>query len=245
MPRITEPPTSSRQTPPSHRPRSLGVLAGGLLVGGLVLVVATLADLGVVHFGARGPDLTGAVIDKPFAAPDFQLQDQFDQPVRLSSERGKVVVLTFLYTNCPDACPIITEKLHQAYGQLGPDASKIAIIAVTVDPAHDTIPQVRTYSLGKDMMDKWHYLVGSESELAPIWKAYGVEAVDLGAQAAAAQASAVADNQPTPTPLPASILVDHSSPVYIVDPAGNARAILDVNFAPSDLVQDVHALLAG
>jgi protein SCO1/2 len=228
----------------AKRASSWGVLALGVALGGVVLVLVALVDLGVIHFGARPATLAGATIDPPFAAPDFQLQDQFDRPVRLSDQRGKVVALTFLYTNCPDACPIITERLHQAYAQLGPDASKLSILAVSVDPARDTIPQVRSYSTTKDMMDKWHYLVGTEQALAPVWRAYGIDAVNLDAQAAQARTAAATGNYPTPTPLPAPGLVDHSSPTFVIDQTGKARALLDVNFAPSDLVQDVRALLA-
>jgi protein SCO1/2 len=216
----------------------------GLVIGGIALVVVALVGLRVIRIGGAAPGLTGAIINPPFAAPDFQLQDQFDRPIRLSDQRGKVVVLTFLYTNCPDACPIITERLHQAYGQLGVDSTKVSVLAVTVDPAHDTIPQVRTYSTSKDMMDKWHFLVGSSATLGPVWRAYGIEAVNLDDQAAQDRAAAASTSSPTPTALPRAGLVDHSSPLFIIDRSGKARALLDVNFAPGDLVQDVRALLA-
>ena len=206
--------------------------------------MAILLVTGVVRLGHGGGNLVGAVINPPFAAPDFQLHDQFDEPIRLSEQRGKVVVLTFLYTNCPDACPIITERIHQAYRQLGSDASRMTVIAVTVDPAHDTVAQVRTYSTSKDMLDKWHFLVGSESAVAPVWAAYGIEALNLDTQAALAQTSATSASAPTPTSLPSAGLVDHSSPIFLIDRNGKARAILDINFAPSDLAQDVRALLA-
>jgi protein SCO1/2 len=220
-----------------------GIVGIGLALAGIALVVVALLALHVVRIGGRAAELTGAIVNPPFAAPDFQLQDQFDRPIRLSDQRGKVVVLTFLYTNCPDACPIITERLHQAYGQLGPDSTKISILAVTVDPAHDTIAQVRTYSTSKDMMDKWHFLVGTPTTLGPVWRAYGIDAVNLDDQAAQARVVAASSSVPTPTALPAAGLVDHSSPLFIIDRSGKARAILDVNFAPADLVQDVRALL--
>jgi protein SCO1/2 len=233
-------PASGRR-PASASPRRL--VAFGLVGLGVALLLAALAYvLGFVQLAGQ-PGLTGALINPPFMAPDFQLNDQFGQPVSLSSNRGKVVVLTFLYTNCPDACPLITEKLHQAYQQLGPATSKLTILAVTVDPARDTTAQVRSYSAQKDMLDKWHYLVGAAPQLMPIWQQYGIEATPADAVTAMDQATAVALGQATPTPLPISGTVDHSSPIFIIDPAGNARAVLDVNFAPTDLVQDVKALL--
>ncbi len=240
--RSTSPRKVTRRT--TTQPSLVRFVAIGLIVVGVGLLGAGLIALGVIRVGPAPAQLAGAVLTPPFNAPDFQLQDQFDQPVRLSSLRGKVVALTFLYTNCPDACPLITEKLHQARAQLGTDAERFAIVAVTVDPEHDTVAQVRSYSTQKDMLDKWHFLVGSRQSVAPVWAAYGVEALSGDAVATQAKATAVALNLATPTPLPVAGLVDHSSPTFVIDRAGQARVILDINFAPSDLVQDVRALLA-
>jgi protein SCO1/2 len=209
---------------------------------GILFVGVAAYVLAVVRPG-QALTLTGGIIDPPFVAPDFKLTDQFGQPVALSSFTGKVVVLTFLYTNCPDACPLITAKLHQAYQQLGPDTSRLAILAVTVDPARDTTAQVRSYSVQKDMLDKWHFLVGAETELQPVWSAYGIEAVSADALAVQDQATAVALNAATPTPPPVAGTVSHTSPLFLIDRSGKVRAILDIDFAPSDLVQDVRALL--
>ncbi|MGH7862355.1 MAG: SCO family protein, partial [Candidatus Dormibacteraceae bacterium] len=221
-------------------------LAVGLIAAGLVVIVAALFALKVGPFGASTPALTGGVIDPPLPAANFTLHDQFDQPISLSSFRGKVVVLTFLYTNCPDACPLITQKLHQSYAMLGPDVSKLAILAVTVDPARDTVPQVRAYSVEKDMLQKWHFLVGPMSAVQPVWAAYGASSARDDLAADQAKATAVATGAPVPTPLPdGGYLVDHSAIVYLIDPAGNERTILDVDFSPTDLVDDVRALLHG
>jgi protein SCO1/2 len=226
---------------PSQR-RNLGLI---FVVAGLVIVIlAGLIVTGTVRINRASAQLSGATIEPPFPAPNFELHDQFDQPISLSSYKGKVVALTFLYTTCPDACPLITEKLHSAYDQLGPDASKFAIIAVTVDPAHDTVAQVRNYSVQKDMLQKWHFLVGPDSAIRPVLALYGVDSVSEDDQAVAAKSTAVALALPSPTPLPVKGVVDHASPTFIVDPLGRARAILDVNFAPADLVQNVRALLA-
>lgn len=214
------------------------------LVGtGLLIVIVALLLMRLIGLGPWARTLSGVIISPPLPAPDFTLHDQFDQPIRLSSYRGKVVVLTFLYTNCPDACPLITEKLHQAYGMLGPDASRTAILAVTVDPDRDTIQQVRAFSIQKDMLNKWHFLIGSPSEVQPVWAAYG---------AAATRADRAADQAKT-TPLPSgasgssattsAYLVEHSAPIFLIDPAGQERVILDIGFAPSELVQDIRALL--
>ena len=222
---------------PRIRARYLAVAA---MVVGIVLLVAVLAALRIVRLGSSATDLAGAVIDPPMPATDFTLHDQFDTPISLSSFRGKVVVLTFLYTHCPDACPLITEKLHQAYDLLGSDASRLAILAVTVDPDRDTIQQVRQYSAEKDMLNKWHFLVGPMADVKPVWNAYGVSAALDDLASGQANAAAVV----TPTPVSGNgYIVDHAAPIYVIDRNGQARAILDVDFAPSDLVHDVRALL--
>lgn len=215
----------NRRAPAPRRRERTRVIAAGLVGIGLVLLVAAFVSLGIIPTPLTAPNLTGAVIDPPSPAPNFRLEDQFGKPVALSDFRGKVVVLTFLYTHCPDACPIITEKLHQARAALGTDADRTAILAVTVDPANDTRAQVRAYSTQKDMLDKWHFLIGAQSVVAPVWQAYGI----------AAQVS------PTTTAGPEKI--EHSAPVFVIDPQGRMRALLDVDFTVSDLVQDVKALL--
>lgn len=217
--------TSSDQSRPDRSaaaPR-MRATAFGLIGVGVVLLAAALVAFVVLP--RRAPSLTGSLINPPAPAPAFRLTDQFGRPIALSDFRGKVVVLSFLYTHCPDVCPLITQKLHQAYGMLGPDAGKAEMLAITVDPANDTVAQVHAYSADKDMLQKWHFLVGSRTKLAPIWAAYGVAA------------------QPDGTQPNGASQIDHTAPVFIIDPDGQMRALLDVNFAPADVVQDVHALM--
>ena len=72
-------------------------------------------------------------------APPLALRNYLGQPVNIDSYRGKAVLVTFLYTNCPDICPLITSNLRVAQNLMGPaKASKVQIIAVSVDPRGDT-----------------------------------------------------------------------------------------------------------
>src|SRR4029077_10929143 len=82
--------------------------------------------------GLQGTDLGST------AAPDFHLTDQLGKPIALSQFRGEPVVLTFLYTHCPDVCPITAETLHTTQAQLGKDAARVTMLAVSVDPKGDT-----------------------------------------------------------------------------------------------------------
>lgn len=210
-------------SPAAPRRRNLSglwIAASAMTLIGLILLFVGLTSAGVIHIGPP-PALRGTVLDTPYPAPDFQLKDQFNNPVALSSYHGKVVVLTFLYTNCPDTCPLITAKLHQSVLSLGAESQKVGIIAVSVDPARDTLAVVRSYSEQKDMLQRWHYLIGASNDLSPVWKSYGIAAVTSGNT------------------------VTHSTPTYVIDQGGQVREILDSDFAADDLVHDIHALLNG
>ena len=106
-----------------------------LIAAGVVLFAAALFVTGVL--GGRAP-LTGTDLGKQ-PAPDFVLTDHRGQPVRLSDFRGKAVVLSFIYTACPDVCPFLAENLRTAYEILPEEArDDVALVAVTLDPARDT-----------------------------------------------------------------------------------------------------------
>ena len=84
----------------------------------------------------------GGELDPPQPTPDFTLTDQSGQKVSMADQRGKLVLLTFLYTNCPDVCPLITQNLNQALQMLGAKRDDVRVLAVSVDPEGDT-PKAR------------------------------------------------------------------------------------------------------
>jgi protein SCO1 len=109
------------------------------------------------------------------ATPPFALKDSLGRLVRLSQFRGKAVLLTFIYDHCPDTCPLIVGNLHNALAKLGPGASKLQIIAVSVDPKGDTPATVKAFLAAHEVTGRMEYLIGSKKELAPVWRAYGVK----------------------------------------------------------------------
>ncbi len=232
----TNNPSAAPATQPLVNPRT-GWLGPWLflLLGGVLALAVGLAGL-VVTLHRQADQLVGPLLSDSPPAPDFALQDQNGQRVQLSTLRGQVVALTFLYVNCPDVCPLIASKLGQAQHQLGADNAHVALLAVTVDPEHDTPDAVRRFSAEHQLQGpNWHYLLGSLPELLPVWKSYyvGTDA----AQVPGAPASKVS----TPTPL----LVNHTAIVYLIDPGQRVRVALDANFAVSDFLQDVRALAHG
>jgi protein SCO1/2 len=162
------------------------------------------------------------VASPPVQASDFTLRDSNGRSVTLSQYRGKAVLLTFIYDHCPDVCPLIVSNLHNALAQLGPQASRAQVVAVSVDPQGDTPATVAPFLAAHEMTGRMEYLIGSEGQLAPVWKAYGV-----GVQAT-----------------PDSREVDHSAFVYGVSGSGKITALYPSNFNPAWVAHDVPILAA-
>src|SRR5579883_2496096 len=150
----------------------LSVLLLALLVVVIVAIIGERGDSltgnasGTTPSGLQGTNLGGT------PAPDFHLTDQFGKQISLSQFKGEPVILTFLYTHCPDVCPLTAEKLHSTMQMLNGDAQKVGIIAVTIDPARDNQAAALSFSKSHNMQDYWHYLTGPRNQLSPIWSNY-------------------------------------------------------------------------
>jgi protein SCO1/2 len=173
----------------------------------------TVHTAGSTTSGLQGTDLGST------PAPDFRLTDQYGKSVALSQFRGKPVVLTFLYTNCPDQCPLTAEKLHATVQDLGSAAQNVGIIAVSTDPARDNTAAALRFSQEHNMQSYWHYLVGPRSALAPIWSSYHIYAQ------------------------PQQQLVNHSLGLFLIDKQGHQRIFLDNGFEPTVLANDLQILM--
>ena len=163
----------------------------------------------------------GGELDPPQPTPNFTLTDQAGQKVSMADQRGKLVLLTFLYTNCPDVCPLITQNLNQALQMLGTERDNARVLAVSVDPEGDTPKSVDEYAKAHHLLPEFHYLIGSRDELTKVWKAYDVAAVASDPE-----------------------LVDHTAYTMLVDQSGEGRVIYDSQVKAKDVVHDVRALLS-
>ena len=144
--------------------------------------------------------------------------------MRLSQFRGKAVLLTFIYTHCPDVCPLIVGNLHTAVLGLGSAAKKLQIIAVSVDPKGDTPATVNAFLAAHEMTGRMEYLVGSFKQLASVWRSYGVEV----------QAS----------PDQREKTVGHSAFVYGITGRGATLVLYPPTFDPKWIVHDAAILAA-
>jgi protein SCO1/2 len=201
------------------------------------LAIAFVIVLATIIYSRRPPLATvlneyqGTALDGP--APDFHLIDQQGKRVALSDFRGRVVVLTFMDSQCQESCPLTASQLRTVYQILGADAP-ITFIGINVNVQANRVADVmaisRTWRLNE--IPAWHFLTGSKAELEPVWKAYHVAVY---------------------TPVGGGELV-HTPGVYLIDPKRQTRWYVSTPFdetgasagmAPlSDLlVQHIRALL--
>ncbi len=209
----------------------VAIRRGWVSHAGRGLLLALLVGLVAAACGGGDPELPGTNLDKT-PAPDFRLTDQAGRSVALGDLRGRAVVLTFLYTTCPDFCPLTAEKLRQTYERLGRDASKVALVAVSVDPERDDQEAARAFSAAHRMPESgWHLLVGDEGQLAPVWAAYGIGRLPRGAAGTRTVGAAAAD------------VVGHTEALYVIDPQGRERTLLRGDFQPEALADALKKLV--
>ncbi len=165
----------------------------------------------------RGEPVLGAG-----ALTDFALRDQDGALVRLSDQKGKVVLLTFLYTNCPDVCPLIAESVGSAVRSLGPDAEAVRVLAVSVDPEGDTSEFVRAFLNEHRAPPELLYLTGTRAELQPVWQAYNILAEERDFER-----------------------INHSTYVLLIDATGTPRVFYPPQVTTAVLEHDLRVLLGS
>ena len=200
----------------------LAVLGGltALLVGG-----SSKSQLPGGATSVHNASYDGAELSPASPAPPLStLHNDQGQPINLASYRGKVVLLTFLYTHCPDICPLIASSLHTTVSELGARARDVQLIAVSVDPRGDTPTTVAKFLQEHQLTGEMQYLIGSQVALAKVWKTWNVgSARDVG----------------NPQ------LVNHSALIYGISAKGRVTTIYPASFKPSQIIHDVPALLAS
>ena len=200
---------------------ALVVIAGGvalLTVGGSSAQQNTKKQAKAEDFDAQG------LLSPVTQAPPLALRNYLGQPVNIDSYRGKAVLVTFLYTNCPDVCPLITSNLRVAQNLMGPaKVSKVQIIAVSVDPRGDTPKAVGAFLARHEMTGRMQYLIGSAHELARVWQAWGV-----GSEPDAQQPQ----------------FINHSGLIYGITASGKRETIYSASFQPAEIAHDVPLLAA-
>lgn len=192
----------------------------------------------------------GTTLSAANRAADFALTDQFGEQVSLSDHGGDVVVLTFLYTYCPDICPVVASHLTEVHEALSGDGAAgggmdgVSIVAVSVDPERDTVERAHQYSSQYGMLDGWSYLIGEESVLKGVWADYFVSPAPRGDGLLEADPrNADGSSDTLFDQIVATYTVDHQAPVYLIDGEGRMRVVFTLPFSPEDVAADVRTLL--
>ncbi len=193
----------------------LFVAIGGL-VGLLAFAIGSLLFKPAYQF-------QGSLIEPSLEAPDFLLLDDQGRAFRLKDQRGKVVVLYFGYTGCPDVCPTTLNDLRQMMAQLDDRSSQIEVAFITVDPDRDTPELAAEYAARFN--PEFVGLSGSEEELQPVWDSFWIF-------------RALEPHEPGEY-----YLVDHTSRVYVIDPQGSLRLTFPFGMEASAMAADVAQLL--
>lgn len=137
----------------------------------LVFAVAATAGLGAAGCGGGSGSATagegesvatkstfaGSEARPPKLAPRLKPNDSLGKAVDLAEYRGKAVLVTFIYTHCPDTCPLIVSHLKTAQAELGPKAGDLQIIAVSTDPRGDTPKTVAAFLKAHGMAGRMQY----------------------------------------------------------------------------------------
>ena len=168
----------------------------------------------------QATDITGAAF-----ARDFRLTDHNGQVRTLADFKGKVVAVFFGYLHCPDVCPTTLADFSLALQQLGPQAERVQVIFVTVDPHRDTpdllkqfVPAFNPGFLGMYADEE------TLKQLAHEYKVVYQKASVKGAD---------------------DYLVDHSAGTYVYDPQGRLRLLMPYGSSPDAIAQDLKTLLTA
>jgi protein SCO1/2 len=164
------------------------------------------------------------ITDSRSFGKDFHLEDH-DGAVRTLAEfRGKVVVMFFGYTMCPDICPTTLADIHRAMTILGPQADKVQVLFVTVDPARDTASILKQYAPAFDPR-----FLGlrpkNDTDLAKLAKDFKIHYKKI------------------PGTTPGSYMMAHPAGSYAFDPEGHLRLYINHANGPDALAHDLEALL--
>jgi protein SCO1/2 len=186
--------------------------AGVLWAGVLLSMMARAADVDALKAGVFNPARE---------APDFSIRGSDGVALTLSHYRGKVVVLGFGYTSCPNVCPVTLAVLAQAHRKLGALGSQVQVIYLTVDPERDSAERLKEYLAAFD--PSFVGGTGTAAQMAAVRTSYGVTAERVGTGSGYA--------------------VAHSSFIYLITRDGKLRALMPFGHKADDYVHDISVLL--
>lgn len=175
--------------------------------------------------GQKPPPFNATDVTATPVGRDFELADPAGKKRRLSEFKGKAVMLFFGYTHCPDVCPTALAGMRDAMGLLGPDAARVQVLFVTVDPERDTPEVLGQYVpwFNPSFLGLW----GDPQAVAGIAKDFGVF------------------YKKQPGSSPENYSVDHTATGFVFDPQGRQRLLVQHGTPPDKIAADLRRLIAG
>ncbi|HTD06054.1 SCO family protein [Undibacterium sp.] len=187
-----------------------------------LLFAATLA-LSLAACGQDKPQFKNTDLTGLDYAKDFALTDHTGKPRTLADFKGKAVVMFFGYTQCPDVCPTTMAEMATVMKQLGPQADKVQVLFVTIDPERDTRALLASYVPAFD--PRFLGLYGDKAATEKVAKEFKVF------------------YQKVPGNTPDSYTMDHTAGSYVFDPQGRIRLFLRHGQGAEPIVHDLKLLL--
>ena len=175
---------------------------------------------GSASASGTGSGLQGLILRPAKPAPRLALPNYAGGSIRLSALRGHAVFVTFVYTHCPDVCPLIVASLAAAQRQLGSHAERVRILAVTVDPRRDTPSAISAFLRARGALGRMDYLLGTPAQLARTWKQWHV-AVTVGRN---------------------RVTAGHSSVIYGITGSGHMAVVYPSSVTPAQIAHDAPLL---
>jgi protein SCO1/2 len=179
---------------------------------------AALAGCGKKEVVFQGSDISGTALGR-----DLDMIDDSGKPRTLDDYKGKVAVVFFGFTQCPDVCPTAMAELSETMDLLGADAAKVQVLMISVDPARDTPEVLSAYV--KAFNPSFVGLTGTPEQLGKTAKSF---------KAYYAKSSGGTAEQ---------YGMDHASSFYILDQDGEARVLVSGNASAKDIASDIKQLL--
>jgi protein SCO1 len=194
-----------------------------LWVGILSLAVIAVAISLAILF-AKPPSFNGTSYSEPYPiAPQIELTKSSGETFRLSDQKGKIVLLFFGYTSCPDVCPTTLAELNLVMDNLGNKNESVQVVFVSVDPERDTREKIQKYV--EHFNPAFVGLSGSVEDLQSIWTNYGVYREKVESDSAL------------------GYTVNHTARTYLIDADGNLRLSYGFQTPVEDIVSDLKTLL--
>ena len=195
-----------------------------MVIMGLIILILIGAGF-FLHEFSQKVNYHGYLLSQGKAA-DFTLINQYGAKTSLSQFRGRVVLLYFGYTHCPDACPMTLSLLKESMEKLGNDQNRTQVLFITIDPERDTVQKLKTYVPYFDR--NFLGLTGSPQEIAKVAKDYRI----------------LYEKEPAEAGSNAGYFMNHSTSVYLINPKGELLLeypITDLN--PDRVAEDIRKIL--